>query len=388
MISTVAVHGYRSLREVVLPLGRVTVVTGANGSGKSSLYRALTLVSAAGQGHLVVQVAAAGGLPSVLWAGPEVISGAMRRGEVAVQGTGSRSAPVSLMLGFAADDFGYLVDVGLPLPSGSRFVQDPVIKREVVFSGPVMRPASTLVRRAKGRVEVRDGGWRPLEHTLGDRDSLLSELADPLALPELAAVRQRVRGWRCYDGFRVDAGAPARQPHAATWTPVLADDGADLAPALQTVLESAQADVLLAAFDRAFPGAGLHVVDVGTRMQVAVTQPGLLRPMEASELSDGTLRFLLLAVALCTPRPPSLMVLNEPEASLHPDLLPGLADLVAAAARRTQVLVVSHSPAIVEALHAEDAEDVVHHELERDLGETRVVGQGLLTKPQWDFGRR
>jgi predicted ATPase len=68
----------------------------------------------------------------------------MRNGDVAVQGTGSRKRPVSLMLGFATDTFSYLVDVGLPTPSQSLFARDPEVKREVVWDGPVLRPSATL----------------------------------------------------------------------------------------------------------------------------------------------------------------------------------------------------------------------------------------------------
>jgi predicted ATPase len=60
----------------------------------------------------------------------------------------------------------------------------------------------------------------------------------------------------------------------------------------------------------------------------SLRQHGLLRPLKASELSDGTLRYLLLVAALLSPRPPTLMILNEPETSLHPDLLPPLARLI------------------------------------------------------------
>src|SRR3546814_1387035 len=68
-------------------------------------------------------------------------------------------------------------------------------------------------------------------------------------------------------------------------------------------------------------------------------QSGLLRPLSAEELSDGTLRYLLLAVALLSTEPPPLIVLNEPESSLHPDLLTPLAELIAAASVDTQVVV-------------------------------------------------
>ena len=69
--------------------------------------------------------------------------------------------------------------------------------------------------------------------------------------------------------------------------------------------------------------------------------------MKAAELSDGTLRYLLLIAALLSPRPPDLMILNEPETSLHPDLLPPLARLIAQAAQRTQIIVVSHAEPLV-----------------------------------------
>ncbi|WP_165618297.1 AAA family ATPase, partial [Mycobacterium talmoniae] len=116
MLSTVAVRGYRSLREVVLPLGRLTVVTGANGTGKSSLYRALRLLADCGAGQVIGSLAREGGLESVLWAGPEQLRGARRTGTS--QGT-TRTRPVSLELGFAADDFGLLVLLGLPRRPGA-----------------------------------------------------------------------------------------------------------------------------------------------------------------------------------------------------------------------------------------------------------------------------
>ena len=115
MLNTIAIRGYRSLREPVLPLRRLTVVTGANGSGKSSAYRALRLLADCGRGEVIGSLAREGGLASVLWAGPENLTAARRGAEV--QGT-TRQGPVSLALGFSSDDFGYLIDLGLPVPAG------------------------------------------------------------------------------------------------------------------------------------------------------------------------------------------------------------------------------------------------------------------------------
>ncbi len=137
MLTTLAVAGYRSLRDVVVPLAPLTVVTGPNGAGKSNLYNAIRLLAQVGRGALIGAVAREGGLSSLLWAGPE------RGGS---QGT-VRKRPVAVLLGFASDDLGYLVDLGLPqVDEASAFKRDPEIKRERVFTGPVASRASSLER--------------------------------------------------------------------------------------------------------------------------------------------------------------------------------------------------------------------------------------------------
>lgn len=384
MLQTIAVRGYRSLRELVVPFGALTVVTGANGTGKSSVYRSLRLLADCGRGDVIGSLAREGGLESVLWAGPETTSGARRTG--ATQGT-TRTRPVALELGFASDDFGYLVDLGLPQYAGpgSLFARDPELKREIVFAGDRMRPASTLVRRGRDHVEVADEsgrGFTELTRALPAYRSVLAEHAG--ALPELAAVRDRLRGWRFYDGFRVDAAAPARAPRVGTRTPVLSDDGGDLAAAVQTIVEAGFEDLERAVAD-AFDGATLSIAVTDGLFELQLHQRGMLRPLRAAELSDGTLRFLLWGAALLSPSPPSLMVLNEPETSLHPDLVPPLAAMIAAAARTTQVVVVTHSQTMRQRLAEVDALEL---ELFKEWGETRLAGQTQLTAPPWDWGKR
>lgn len=398
MITTVAVSGYRSLRDVVLPLAPLTVVTGANGSGKSSLYRALRLLAACGRGDVVGALAHEGGLTSALWAGPASLAGA-RRG-APVEGT-VRSGPISLRLGYASDGCGYLVDLGLPARSGGEtaFVRDPELKREAVFTGPVMRPGTTVVRRTRQVAHVHtEAGWSPFVDGLAPYHSVLAETADVVRAPELHAVRSTLRSWRFHDGFRADAGAPARQPHVGTRTPALADDGGDLAAAVETIREAGHTDLDEAIAD-AFDGARLTVEVHDGYFDLRLHQPGMLRPLRTAELSDGTLRFVLWATALLTTAPPPLLVLNEPETSLHPRLLPPLARLIQAAAARTQVVVVSHSATLIEALRVTPVADWLDDapddrppgmllELSKDLGETQVVGLGRLTTPRWEWGSR
>src|SRR6185503_6629816 len=95
--------------------------------------------------------------------------------------------------------------------------------------------------------------------------------------------------------------------------------------------------------EQAFPGGKLATSTDDGRFIVSLELPGMLRPMDARELSDGTLRYLCLLAALLSPRPPQVLALNEPETSLHPDLMAPLAKLIVRAARDSQIWLTTHS---------------------------------------------
>ena len=396
MLSVLAIANYRSLRQLVLPLARLTVVTGPNGSGKSSVYRALRLLAETALGGVVGSIAREGGLSSVLWAGPERFSAAVLRGELPVEGTG-RNGPIRLQLGFScadAADYSYAIDIGLPQPDGvpTVFVLDPQIKAETVWNGTVLRPSTTMASRHNALLQVRgaNGRMQAVERLLPPFSSMLAEYSDPHAAPELIALRDQVRSWRFYDHFRTDAQAPARAARLGTRTPVLDHDGADFAAALATIQEIGDSGALDAAVDDAFPGASVEVRAVSDHFEALMHQPGLLRPLRAAELSDGTLRYLLWVAALLTPRPPPLLVLNEPEASLHPDLLPALGRLIAKAARESQVIVVTHSTRLVAALESAEVPggDQRSLLLDKRLGETQAVSLQEDDVPAWRWPSR
>src|SRR5687767_297367 len=387
MLTTLAIANYRSLRNVIIPLQRLNLITGPNGSGKSNVYRALRLLAETAQGGVIPSLAREGGLQSTLWAGPENIGSSVKRGQNKVEGT-VRKERTNLRLGFASDDFGYAIDLGLPEPSRSAFALDPEIKTETVWAGALLRPAALLIDRHGPMVRSKgeDGEWQVLAYQLSSFDSMLTQFADPKNAPELLRLREQIRSWRFYDHFRTDSQAPARLPQIGTHTPILANDGADMAAALQTIQEIGDADALADAVNDAFPGSSISVLNTEGSFEIAMHQHGLLRPLKAAELSDGTLRYLLWIAALLTPRPPELLVLNEPETSLHPDLLPALGRLIASAAERSQVLVVTHAPQLIASL--EKQPDCNSITLEKDFGETKIVGADRLDIPVWRWASR
>jgi predicted ATPase len=168
-------------------------------------------------------------------------------------------------------------------------------------------------------------------------ETALSELRG--TLPEADAVRHILSAWRFYHGFRTDSDSPLRRPGLAVTAPTLDADGGNLGAVFAT-LKHIRGDTtdLDAAVDQAFPGARLQIPMPERNASFAMVFPEVPHhPFGQAELSDGTLQFLALLGALLAYRLPPFIALNEPEASLHPDLLPALARAMGKAAERSQV---------------------------------------------------
>jgi len=337
------VEGYRSIRSMRLPLSPVTVVVGPNGSGKTNLYRALRLLSAAAEGTLARSLADEGGMPSVLWAGPR-----------------KKSEPVRFTAGVELDDLAYQLVCGLmPGPQGP-FHLDPDVKEETVWALDAGK-RHVVAQRDAGSASLRDaeGHRTAFPFDLWNGESFLAQLSEPHRFPLLSALSSALVRWRFYHHFRTDPDAPVRQPQIGVRTPALTHDGSDLAAALMTVQEIGDRTLLHESVERAFPGARLEIWEEKGRFGFRLAMPGLLRPLEAAELSDGTLRYLCLIAALLSPRTPPFLAFNEPETSLHADLLPALGDLIADAGRRGQVLVTTHAEQLARALEERPGASVV-----------------------------
>jgi predicted ATPase len=353
-IEKIIVEGYRSVRNLFLKLGQVNLIVGANGCGKTNLYRAVYLLQAAAEGNLARSLAEEGGMPSVTWAGDRY-----------------KNDPVRVNIGVVTDQFEFQLSLGLPVPGRSAFDRDPVIKEEHLWYIHKKKRAPWLDRgNTYAKVRDSEGEFGSYPSAVELTESALSEFRDPVRFPILASVRQEFSGWRFYHQFRTDFESPLRRPQGGCRTPILSSDGADLAAALQTITESGDGEALTKSIHDAFPGAALSCVGAGGFV-VSLDFPEFKRPFSAKELSDGTLKYLCLLAALLTPRPPGLMCLNEPEASLHPDLMPPLARLIALASKNTQLWITTHSELLAQEVKRLTGAEPIR--LEKHNGETKVV---------------
>lgn len=372
VVREVAVSGYRSLRQIGFPVDALSVFVGGNGTGKTNLYRALELLQAAARGTLTRDLAAEGGMDSALWAGRR------RQGE-----------PARIRLSATLRDdqtgqvFVYAVEIGLVPQAGdaiygAAFRKEPQIKSERLSVQIGGRTAVILDRDGRsGFVRDADGRKQSLGGDLLATETALGSALVATGQPEIARLRLAMTAWRFHHGFRTDTDSPLRRPCLAVTTPTLASDGADLAAVFATLAHIRQDTADLdEAVDDAFPGARLIVPEPGREASFGVrVQDFGARVFAAAELSDGTLRFLALAGALLGYRLPPFLALNEPETSLHPDLMEPLARLIARAAERTQVWLVTHSERLAK-LVAEHGGARPRVVIKRD-GETWIEGLRL-----------
>ncbi len=377
-ISEISVAGYRSLRAIRFPVGGLTVFVGANGVGKTNLYRSLQLLQAAAAGTLARELASEGGMESALWAGKRLVNkparmtlsvglGAEDRGD-RVQGEFSYGVEVGII-------YSYEVDIGVRVPTAAAFPLEPQIKEETLIFRNGRRPLTILERRGPRALATDDDGRKqPFRPELLASETALGALQDAARFPDVDVVRRTMLDWRFFHDFRSDRASALRQPCLAVTAPTLASDGSDLAAVFATLVYIREDTTDLdRAIEDAFPGARLVVPEPERTASFGLTLPDYpKRVFEAGELSDGTLRYLALTGALLGYRLPAFIALNEPETSLHPELLEPLARLIMRAAERTQIWVVTHSERLAKAFA--DAGAVTPRTVIKRDGETWIEG--------------
>ena len=382
-LSAVEIIGYRSIRKIRFPVRQLTVLVGGNGVGKTNLYRSLELLQAAARGTLADEIAREGGLGSIFWAGGKNLSpdgdfdpmyrtDGYRKGE----GNSLRLAASFADLGDGSFDPTYRLEAGFPAKTDAAFPNEAQVKAESL-EWQQRGKAVSLMDRKNGVAWARDAAGR---RELANDDMLASEtaLAVLSGRSEIALVRDSLVAWRFFHGFRTDAESALRRPSRTVTAPSLASDGSNLGAVLATLhhIRGDRIDLDRAVED-AFPGAELVIPEVGEFASFGMRYAEMPKRVFAPhELSDGTLQFLALAGALLSYRLPPFIALNEPENSLHPNLLPMLARMIVKAAERSQVWVVTHARDLADAIAAESG--VLPREVIRNDDGTWLDGLGNM----------
>ena len=364
MIQYIRIQNFRSVKDIALELGPLNIVFGPNGCGKSNIYNAIHLLTAAAEGRLSGFISEEGGLENMMW-------------------SGERSPldrhPRRLQIACRTDSFDYELQIGFPekLPYPTQFMLDPIVKEENIWlAGYSRRPSSRVLQRKNQAAFLVDvtGEKSTFTESIYENESVFGQLGEPHRFPEVSRVRETLRRWRFYHEFAIGRHSPLRQPAVGYRSPVLVSDGHNLAAAFQTIVEIGDELLLMRILDQAFPGCVFYSDNTGGRFRMMMQREGLSRPLEPAEFSDGTLRFLCLAVALLSPRPPAFIALNEPENSLHPQMLPALASLIAEASRYSQIWLTSHSPELAHLIEKHRSFSL--YQLSMAEGETKVERLG------------
>ena len=360
---------FRSLRNISWTPGDLNVLIGPNGSGKTNLVLLLKLIAQSARGKLGDFVLKQGGVTPLLWD--------RKAGEFSFA-LGTTSDEPSRNLASSGSNY----SVRIVSKGGEGFHQ---IQEERLRRGPGPRKSGRragqmdfLARDARsGQVLDHKGHWIRLDFdALSAEESLLAACTGPLSQgTNFAAPYQKyLAGWSIYDPLPVDSGAKIREPVVARYATHVDENQGNLVNVLHTLCTGNRQfkkdlnAAMKAAFgdefeDLVFPPAA------DQRIQMRVRWKSLENETSAADLSAGTLRFLSLITILMMPSPPPLIVIEEPEQSLHPAMLSIVAEHAVDAALRTQVVFTTHSPHFLDAFGDNPPTTTV---LECRQGQTRL----------------
>ncbi|MBI4771709.1 MAG: AAA family ATPase, partial [Chloroflexi bacterium] len=220
---------------------------------------------------------------------------------------------------------------------------------------------ASLLKRDGFQAFVGDALWParkpPVEaiiQSIRATETFLSEITVPLDYPQVHEIRGWLSALHLYHDLRTDPASELRRATVARLERQVDPDGSNLIAVLHTLYSSEigfREDVnaaMRAAFGEDFDELIFPPAEDG-RVQMRLRWKSLNRPQSTADLSDGILRFLFLTTVLASPTPPPLIAIDEPETGLHPSMLPLVAELAAEASKRTQVILTTHSPQLLNA---------------------------------------
>lgn len=328
--SRLQVSGYRRLRDLDIQLAPFNVLIGANGVGKTSVLEVMSLLAASAAGRLDEAVRSAGGLSRLITLGhrdPLLIR--LDRHEA--------RATMHYELQLAPALLGYSIE----LEQLTQHQGDKAPFQHLDSRGSDIRYYEMTVKNL-----VRPT-WRhnPCETSLSQV---------PKQLHPAERFREGLASLAQFHSLDVSPRAAVRQPQPLQPVFLPGGNGEYLASCLHYLQETkpdcfeAIEDSLSAAFPRF---ERLDVPVVAGQLSITWKERALQQPLYAQQLSDGALRFLWLVTLLQSPELPAVTLIDEPEVSLHPQMLRLLADVMREASTRTQLIVATHSDRLVSFLN-------------------------------------
>jgi predicted ATPase len=329
-----------------LKLNPLNVLIGPNGSGKSNLIEAFSVLRAVPK-DLPLPIRQGGGVSEWIWRGG--------------QHEQAESAAIEVIFAakaIAKKDVRYRVEFGSE--GGSFVVLDERIENRHPSQGEKIPYFYFGYERGKPRLNSAEGTKRAL--VLADIDrtqSILSQRREPETYPEVAATGDRLKEILIYRAWSFGPQSAIRAACGAdVQTDRLMEDFSNF-PARLAVLKRTPATKkrLIELLSEVAPGfTDLEIIPEGGQLRLYLTEGD--RNVPAHRLSDGTLRYLALLTILLDPGAAKLVLIEEPELGLHPDVLPALRDLLVEASGRVQLIVTTHSTQLVDAM-TEHAEAIV-----------------------------
>jgi len=330
-----------------IELRSLNVIIGPNGSGKSNLIEAIALLQAAPPGMLVNPIREGGGVRDWLWKGTEKNLIASVEAVIAPIGFTAKSA-LRYRFDFTESNNRFeIVDERIEYAEALPGHGEPYFFYRYEKNHPVL---NTKGEKGDGKPQKR---YLKREE-IDPEKSILAQRRDPDLYPEITYLADVFSQIRVYRNWAFGRGTPPRQPQPADlpnkW---LLEDCRNLGLVLSRIRKSNGAFAKLKEFFSAiYDNADDFDINVeGGTVQIFVRENNAYIP--ATRLSDGTLRYLCLLAILCDPTPPPLICIEEPELGMHPDIIGKIAELLRYAAERTQVIVTTHSVALVDAFTSE-----------------------------------
>lgn len=323
----------------------LNVLVGPNGSGKSNLLEVISLLQAAPR-DLARPVREGGGARNWIWQGNPRLPASVAA--LAESPDESRWGRIRHTIAFTE--------------AGRRFsLVDERVENELPSPGADDVYFFYRYQDGNPAINVRDeaGARRLKRDDFTDDESVLSQLNYPEQLPELAYLSRAYGSIRLYREWDLGRKCAVRQPQRNDVRPhPLREDFGNLGMFLNGLRRYPRVkSELFEKLGDLYDGVTDFELDFTVdSVQISFTEGDFAIP--ASRLSDGSLRYLCLLAILLDPEPPPLVGIEEPELGMHPDLIPGLADLLVDASRRCQLVVTTHSDILVDAL-TERPESVV-----------------------------